>query len=114
MPRSGKYRHRFELLRPKLGSDGEPERNSHGEETGELETVQSPWCDIITSNNSEHTSTAVNGQTQIGLETRFSRMYENAANNMFIRFRGDIYDITSADDPSFTGKIINILAIKRR
>ncbi len=112
--RSGKYRHRFELLKPKVGDDGEPVRNSNGEETGELEVVQRPWCNINITNNAEHASTAIADQLQIGLEVRYSRMYENAANNMTIRFRGNLYDITSADDPSFRGEKIDILAIKRR
>jgi hypothetical protein len=39
---SGKFRHRFDLMSPVLGSDGYPARNDFGEETGELKILQRP------------------------------------------------------------------------
>ena len=111
---SGKMRQRFELLSPVRGADGEPARNEHGEETGELEVIQRPWCEITTIVNSENNSTAINDQEQIGFNVRFSKMYNNAANNMSIRFEGELYDVTSAVDPFKGREKIKILAIKRR
>lgn len=112
--RSGRYRHRFELLRNKVGDDGEPDRNEYGEFTGEYEIIQRPWCDVLLTADSENASTAVNSQEQITFEIRYSKMFTNPTNNMFIRFEGNIYDITSVDDPQRRREKLNIFAIKRR
>ena len=68
--RSGRYRHRFELLKPKLGIDKEPERNDFGQLTGETVIVARPWCDIMDVKSTEHVSTAINGQEIINFEIR--------------------------------------------
>jgi head-tail adaptor len=111
---SGNFRHRFDLLSPVLGSDGHPARNDFGEETGELKILQKPWCDIVTIVNSESSSTAINEQEQLEFIVRYSKMYENAANNMTIRYDGGLYDITSAVDVLKRREKLNIFAIKRR
>lgn len=111
---SGKFRHRFDLMSPVLGNDGQPARNEFGELTGELKILQKPWCEIVTIVNSENTSTAINGQEQLEFIVRYSKMYENAANNMTIKYDGSIYDITSAVDVLKRRERINIFAIKRR
>jgi|TARA_R110000851_G_scaffold75878_3_gene167095 head-tail adaptor len=111
---AGKFRHRFDLMSPVLGSDGQPARNEFGEETGELKIVQKPWCDIVTIVNSENASTAINGQEQIEFIVRYSKMYQNAANYMIIKYDGCLYDITSAVDVLKRREKLNIFAIKRR
>jgi SPP1 family predicted phage head-tail adaptor len=111
---AGKFRHRFDLMAPVMGSDGHPARNDFGEETGELKILQRPWCEIVTIVNSESNSTAINGQEQLEFIVRYSKMYENAANYMTIKYDGSLYDITSAVDVLKRRERINIFAIKRR
>ena len=112
--RSGRYRHRFILLKPKLGEDGEPARNGYGELTGETIVIQRPWCAIVKVESSESSGNSVNGQEVIGFEVRYSKIYEGPDTNMFIEFEGAIYDIVSAVDPLKYREKITITAIRRR
>ena len=112
--RSGRYRHRFNLLKPKLGEDCEPERNQYGELTGETVSVQRPWCAIVKVESSESVSGSINGQETIGFEIRYSKMFENPETDMYIEFEGSTYDIISAVDPLKYREKITITAIKRR
>jgi head-tail adaptor len=111
---SGKMRHRFDLMSPVLDADGYPARNEFGEETGELQILQRPWCSIVTIVNSESKSTAINDQEQLEFIVRYSKMYENAANYMTIKYNNSLYDITSAVDVLKLREKINIFAIKRK
>lgn len=112
--RSGRFRHRFKLMKPKLGSDGEAERNEYGEETGDLTLVSYPWCSIIDSRNNENVSTAVVGQESIKFEIRYSKIFENPDTNMVIVFEDNKYDITSVVDPHRRREMMHITAVKRR
>ena len=112
--RSGRYRHRFALLKPKLDVDGEPARNGFGELTGETTVVQRPWCAIIKVESTESSGNAINGQETIGFEVRYSKIYEDPNTNMFIEFDKSIYDIISAVDPLKYRERITITAIRRR
>jgi head-tail adaptor len=112
--RSGRYRHRFILLKPKLGEDGEPARNSYGELTGETTIVQRPWCAIIKVDSSENSASAIQGQETIGFEIRYSKIFEEPDTDMYIEFQKEMYDIVSAVDPLKFRERILITAIKRR
>lgn len=112
--RSGRYRHRFTLRKPKTDSSGEPLRNSYGELTGETTIVQKPWCAIVEVESSENVGTAINGQESIGFEIRYSKLFDDPDTSMYIEFDGSEYDIVSAADPLKYREKINIVAIKRR
>ena len=112
--RSGRYRHRFSLLKPLLGDDGEPARNDFGELTGGTVVVQRPWCAIVKVESSENNATAVNGQEQIGFEIRYSKMFEDPDTDMYIEFQSGIYDIISAVDPLKLREKHTITAVRRR
>ena len=112
--RSGRYRHRFNLLKPKLGDDGEPARNDYGELTGETTIVQRPWCAIVKVESTETSSKAVQGQETTGFEIRYSKVFEDPDTDMYIEFEKEIYDIISAVDPLKLREKILITAIKRR
>ena len=112
--RSGNYRHRFDLLKPKTGDDGLPLRDEFGSPTGETEIVQRPWCRILANDSDENVSTAINTQETIRFELRYSKMFENAETKMSLKFDNDIYDITSAVNKLKLNEKTIITAIKRR
>ncbi len=112
--RSGRYRHRFTLLKPKLGVNGEPERNELGERTGEMTVVQRPWCAIIKVESSETVGKQNQGQKTIGFEIRYSKVFEDPDTAMIIEYNNETYDIISADDPLEYHQKIIITAVRRR
>lgn len=112
--RSGRFRHRFELLKHATDENGDPLRNDYGELTDEYEVVSRPWCNVVLVNSSENASTMITGQEQINFEVRYSKMLENPTNDMVIRFEGELYDITSSVDVYKRREKLTIFAIKRR
>jgi len=112
--RSGSYRHRIELLKPKLGDDCLPLRDAFGSPTHETKVVQRPWCRILANDSDESVSTAINTQEVIRFELRYSKMYENAETKMSLKFQGDTFDITSAVNKLKLNEKTIITAIKRR
>ncbi len=114
MIRSGRMRHRFKLLSPKLDDDGNLIRNDYGTPTGETDIVARPWCNIIDNKSSESVGTAINGQETIIFEIRYSKQFINPETNMFIEFENETYDITSSFDPHKRRERLHVTAIKRR
>lgn len=112
--RSGRMRHRFELLQFKLDVDGKPIRDEYGNPVEEFDVLMFPWANVKDVKSAEFTGySADSGQEQLQFEVRYSNQYL-AKTDMFIRFEGVIYDIISVVDPHKRRERLLITAKQRR
>lgn len=112
--RSGRMRHRFELLRLKLDVDGKPFRDEYGNPVEDYEVIAIPWANVKDVKSAEFTGySADSGQEQLQFEVRYSNQYLTKI-DMFIKFEGETYDIVSVVDPHKRRERLMITAKLRR
>lgn len=113
--RSGRYRNRILLKKPKLGENNKPLRNRFGELTGEMQVVQRPWCAILEVKSDEvNASNSITGQDMIMFELRYTKELENPDSTMIIEYRNIVYDIIGVVDLHLRREKMHVTAKRRR
>jgi SPP1 family predicted phage head-tail adaptor len=105
---SGRMNRRFVLMKPTTVLND----NGHSI-SGDDKVVARPWCEVLSNSSTENNGNAVNSQETIIFRIRYSKMLDNPDPSMYILYKDNKYDITSAIDDRDTREIMKVSATRR-